>query len=109
MNEAHKKDILNEIIKSHESLRPARYGMQGKNFRNVIVALYKEYKDKESTCCICNKAFHNNFIRDYHINNIHHIEVLYSCEECETNGKRDDNQLKNIFQYFGHKNQYHGR
>ena len=109
MNEAHKKDILNEILKNHESLRPARYWMQGKNFRNLIFALYKEYKDKESMCCICNKAFHNNFVRDYHINNIHHIEVLYSCEECEINGSGDDNHFKNIYQYFGHKNQYHGR
>lgn len=47
MKEPHKKDILNEILENHESLRPAKYWMQGKNFRNLIFALYKEYKDKE--------------------------------------------------------------
>ena len=109
MNEAHKKDILNEILKHHESLRPSKYWMQRKNFRNLISALYREYKDKQSKCCICNKSFHNNFVRDYHINNIHHIEVLYSCEMCEFSGEGGDNHFKNIYQYFGHKNQYHGR
>ena len=83
--------------------------MQGKNVRKLIFALYKEYKDKESKCCICKKALHNNFVKDYHINTTHQVKVLHSCEECELNGSGDDNHFNSIYQYFGHKNQYHGR
>ena len=107
ITEVHKKNIINEILKQHDSLRPAKYWMQPKKFRDLVYALYSEYKNKNSKCCICNKAFHNNLVRDFHINTIHQIEVLYSCEKCEVDNIQDDIHFKSIYEYFGHMSQYH--
>ena len=57
MKEAHKKDILNEILKNHESLRPAKYWMQGKNFRNLIFDYTRSTKIKSQCVASATKRF----------------------------------------------------
>ena len=57
MNEAHKKGILNEILKNHEPLRRSKYWMQGKNSRNLIFAFTRSTRIKSQSVASATKCF----------------------------------------------------
>ena len=105
--DTYKKKILNEIFRHYNTLKPIKYWMQKRKFKNLIYVLYEDHMNKNSTCCICKTSFCNNLVRDSHLNLVYEIEVFYSCEECKENNIEDDAYFGDIYQYFSHINQYH--
>ena len=107
ISKLNKTEILREIFSYHDSKHTFNYWMKPRKFKNLISTLYIDYKHKNNQCCICQKSFHNNLVRDFHINMIHQIEIYYSCEHCKIDDIECDTYFTDIYQYFDHQFKYH--
>ena len=61
-------------------------------------------KTKIQSALFARKKFANDFLRDFHIINLHRIKVAYTCKQCEKNDYLDDDSIyfDDVYSYFTH-------
>ena len=102
MESANKKNV---DLQCMETLKPISHWLMPETSKSLVNEIYKTYtKDKDTKCFICEKRFANNFLRDFHIINLHRIKVAYTCKQCEKNDYLDDDSIyfDDAYNYFIH-------
>ena len=102
MESANKKNVALQCM---ETLKPISHWLMPEATKSLVNEIYKTYtKDKDTKCFICEKRFANNFLRDFHIINLHRIKVAYTCKQCEKNDYLDDDSIyfDDVYNYFIH-------
>ena len=95
----------NGLLQCMETLKPISHWLMPEATKSLVNEIYKTYtKDKDTKCFICEKRFANNFLRDFHIINLHRIKVAYTCKQCEKNDYLDDDSIyfDDVYNYFIH-------
>ena len=63
-----------------------------------------------SNCDVCGKVFHNIYVRDFHVKNLHNMEIFYTCYVCVSNPEADESEMyhKCLYSLYIHKQGVHG-
>ena len=104
------KTYENQKARQNEILRPINYLYLPLRDQSMIATVYKEFSEKESSKCLCCPlSFANKYIRDYHMTNIHNLQLQYMCYECENNTDLDESDIyfTTVYELHIHKIENH--
>lgn len=69
----------------------------------------KKEDPSASKCNVCQKVYHNRYVRDFHENVIHNIGNDYTCYACLRNPQADKTEIyfKCVYSLHIHNDQHH--
>ena len=82
------------------------------NAHMELNSTYPKEKDSPSKCELCSKVFHNRYVRDFHVNNLHYMGYMglfYTCYICRSKSEADEFEVyhKDVYSLFRHKDVFH--
>ena len=98
------------LLQHKETLKPITHWLIPERVQSVINNVSKEHTGIEKIkCFICTKSFANEFLRDFHLINIHNMHVSFTCKQCENSEVSDEDSIyfKSLYNYFAHLAEEH--